>query len=302
MTLLPGTLPRLDQTPYNDPQNFVATWNHAMELIEQASAGSGGTGTGGANDRWFYKSGRKITSPKPAVPPSPALGVWLPAGFEWVQDGVPVTLEEGELVAPLPQNFDGYVAIEAVDDGSGGWEWEIAGTSEERSTLGAGGIGVIGRVATDSVGTVSIGSEPGDADVIYDMPTLVALLGGINSGSGEGEGGLVTMLSQLVYNSADPRSAVTVIEEKLADTLAAALQAAEATGEQNGVTEYDQIWDWLIANRNILGISMPHLLRLMAGAGAQPGLHGTDSAPETEQFDEGGTLPPVPEQREYDSR
>lgn len=118
----------------------------------------------------------------------------------------------------------------------------------------------------------------------------------------DSESPVVSFLSQLKYSEADPRNAITVIEEKLADILAAALDAASAGGDQRGITENDEVWNWVISLRNVLGISAPNLLRLVDGAGAQPGLHGTESAPSTEQFDVGGTLPPVPEEREYDSR
>lgn len=289
-------LPRLDTSPYSDPLNFVATWDATMDLIEAALSSGGGSG-GGLNDAWFFKTGRMITSPLPTLADSPALGIWLPDGFQWMQDGVAITLTTGELVTGLAQNFDGYAVIKATDNGAGGYDWEITSTNVDKSTF-PGGAGVIGHIITDSSGLTAIETEPIDADVIYDMPSIVSILAGASGGSGS----LITMLSQLIYNSADPRNAVTVIEEKLAANLAAAIDAAAAGGVVPSTTETDRIWSWLLAFRGVLGVQAPNLLRLQLGAGAQPGLHGTDSAPMTEQFDEGGTLPAVPEEREYDSR
>ena len=292
--LPPNTLPRLTNSPYDDPKVFADTWDETMALIEGAD---GASGSGGLNDAWFFKTGRMITSPLPTIAGSPALGIWLPEGFQWMQDGVAITLDEGVLVGDLEANFDGYAVIKATDDGAGGWDWEVTSTNEDKSTF-AGGAGVIGHVVTDSDGLVSIETEPIDADVIYDMPSIVSILAGVSGGSGS----VLTMLSQLIYNSADPRNAVTVIEEKLAANLAAALAAAESGGVVPSTTETDQIWTWLLAFRNILGVQAPNLLRLQLGAGARPGLHGTSSAPETIQYDAGGTLPAIPEEREYDSR
>jgi len=292
MAIANGTLPRLDSSPYDNPANFVATWDAAMDLIEANLGGGSGTD---ANALWFYKTGRTITSPLPTVAPSPALGVYLPEGFQWFQDGVMITLDEDTFVGDLPANFDGYAVLKATADGDN-WIWIIESTSEDKSTF-VGGVGVIGHVITDASGLTSIGTEVADADIVFDMPSIAALLGGANSG-----GSAITMLAQLIYNSADPRNAVTVIEEKLAAILVQALAAAATGGIIPSTTETDTIWTWLLNQRNITGNATPSLLALQLGSGAQPGLYGTLSSPETEQFDEGGTLTDIPSERDYDSR
>ena len=42
-------LPRLDDSPYDDPLDFVGTWDATMALIEAAVGSGSGTGSGGAS-------------------------------------------------------------------------------------------------------------------------------------------------------------------------------------------------------------------------------------------------------------
>lgn len=236
MTLV---LPRIGNSPYDTPEVFQDAWDVTMTAIENAI--NGATSGGGANDAWFYKTGRMIGSPLPTLAASPALGIWLPDGFMWMQDGVAITLEDGVLVGDLPQNFDGYASIKATDDGSGGYDWEVLATNALKSTF-TPGIGVIGHVVTDSSGLTSIGTGAADADIVYDMPTILALLAATSGGTGAA----VTLLSQLGYSEEDTRNAITVINELMAANLAA---ATANSGTRPAITDTDQLTTELAITR-----------------------------------------------------
>lgn len=199
-------------------------------------------------------------------------------------------------------------ALETADE----WQFDAFPTSDEDLATVAGLLHV-GLVKTDAstVTAITASTLPGFGIV----PNLFALsqqfidldarVTALESGGGGGGGGAAAaerLPWQTTGTGKDTRDTVTVVNEKLAAVLAAAIDAAQAGGEFESPTETDQIWNWLLANRRAWGIEAPNLLRFLPGGGAEPGLHGTDSAPSTEQFDISGTLPAVPEDRDYDSR
>ena len=144
-----------------------------------------------------------------------------------------------------------------------------------------------------------------ESDVGYDdanraIGTVAARLAAL-AGSGDGGAAVLALISQLGYNAADPRQSDIVIQEKLDAILASAMAAALSRGIVPSPTENDAMWTWLLTIRHVIGQIAPNLLADMLGGGAQPGFHGTISAPSSVQFDLGGTLPAVPSEREYDS-
>lgn len=212
--LLPdNTLPRLTNSPYDEPAVFKATWAATMALIEQATAaGSASSGLLAA----FLKNGR-ISGIAPALPASPALGVTLPDGFQWVQSGELITVDGDTFVGDVPENFNGYASLTATYDSESD-TWSYALTTAE--TKPAAGSGILAKVVSNTTTVTSITTTSAESDVILTMPEIVAsLLAAGSSGSGGS-----TFIGDGQWLSTDTRpTSVVWAEDQAAQT--AALEA-----------------------------------------------------------------------------
>lgn len=288
---------------------WVSWWNNTWlpNLQAEISGAGGGFGAG-----VLTLDGRVVADDDDEsalqMTGSPSLAVILPDGAQIVVDGV-LRVVDGDQTLPVPSGFTGWITpVATVNEGTGVVTWSAA-TSATRGALGSG---TAAKVISSADAVTTLDTSETESDVILTMPLLLSRQRDIMTrltaleGGGGGSGGGASAAEHLPWQSAgtgkDTRNTVTVVNEKLAAVLAAAIDAAQAGGEFESPTETDQIWNWLLANRRAWGIEAPNLLRFLPGGGAEPGLHGTDSAPSTEQFDISGTLPAVPEDRDYDSR
>lgn len=203
--LADNTLPRLTDSPYDNPAVFTSTWAATMVLIEQAAAG--GTGSSGLLAA-FLKNGR-ISGIAPALPASPALGVKLPDGFQWVQNGELITVDGDTFVGDVPENFTGYASLTAAYDSESD-TWSYALTTAE--TKPAAGSGILAKVVSNTTTVTSITTTSAESDVILTMPEIVAML--LAAGSG-GSGGS-TFIGDGQWLSTDTRATSVVIDEKFA--------------------------------------------------------------------------------------
>jgi len=288
---------------------WVSWWNNTWLPNLQAEIDGAGSGFGAGV---LTLDGRIVADETDGsalqMTGSPSLAVILPDGALIVADGV-LRVVDGDQTLPVPSGFTGWITpVATVNETTGVVTW----TGATSATRGALGSGTAAKVISSADAVTTLDTSETESDVILTMPLLLSRQRDIMTrltaleGGGGGSGGGASAAEHLPWQSAgtgkDARDTVTVVNEKLAAVLAAAIDAAQAGGEFESPTETDQIWNWLLANRRAWGIEAPNLLRFLPGGGAEPGLHGTDSAPSTEQFDISGTLPAVPEDRDYDSR
>lgn len=243
-------------------------------------------------------------------------GVYLIEGHAVVIDN-PEPEPYAVITDITPAKPDGVEVFVRINPDSGALETDadlqfdtFPSSDEDLATVK--GLLHIGLVTTDLVSVTDL--APSTRLGFGIVPSLVNLanqyadhetrLAALEAGGGGGGG--ASAAEHLPWQTAgigkDTRDTVTVVNQKLAVVLAAAQDAAQSGGEFESPSETDQLWTWLLGVRRVVGIAFPSLLRFLPGGGAQPGLFGTSSAPDTTQHDVGGTLPEVVEEREYDSR
>jgi hypothetical protein len=177
-------------TPEKLPEALDAAW---QEIEANANSGTG-SGTGSAS---FLRSGRYISAPvEPEggdafLPPSPALAILLPEGFEWVQDGRGIVLEDDVIVNGIPANFEGWVRpVYDFEENS----WSLL--TYAPNARPAKGAGVLGYALADADEVLTIDVSEAKSDVIFTMPYLVsqmlaanaAIAGLLQSGGSSGGG------------------------------------------------------------------------------------------------------------------
>ena len=251
MSLLPpNTLPRITNSPYDDPKVFADTWGTTMALIEGAS---GATGDSSALLAAFLKNGR-ISGISPTLPPSPSLTVTLPDGFQWVQDGQLITVDGDTSVGTVPQNFDGYASLTATwDDGIEDWDYQLSTST----TKPAAGTGIIAKVTSDTTTVTAIDTTEAETDVILTMPDIVSRLSSLTGGGSGGAAAAELLPWQLAPG--DTRDTVTVVTALL-EALSAELTDMINSG--GNVKPMQQITDILthelaIARQSTIALQPP---------------------------------------------
>lgn len=172
---------------------WVDFWNDTF--LPWAEGGSGGGANGLAA---FLGNGRMISAallPNDGdnyLPPSPSLAVQLPENTRWVQDGALITLESDTVIAGVPANFAGWIALHvAFDEEAQADIWSLS-THVARPVPG---FGVLGHVTADADSVTTIDSSEVQSDVIPTMPLLMqrhqsteARLAQLEGSTGEGTG------------------------------------------------------------------------------------------------------------------
>ena len=244
--LPPNTLPRLTNSPYDDPKVFANTWDATMDLIEGAN---GASGDSSLLLSAFLKNGR-IYGNTPQLPSSPSLGLVLPDGFQWVQDGQLITVDGDTFVGDVPQNFTGYASLVATFNATSE-EWEYALTTD--ATKPAIGSGILAKVTSDTTTVTDINVMESETDVVLTMPQIVARLQSAGGGSG---GTTITKLSEIPnINDTDTRNPAPVLldVESRVETLEAAVNSG---GTRPAITDIDQLTTELsIFRQGVIGLA-----------------------------------------------
>lgn len=229
---------------------------------------------------------------EPTVTASPTLAILLKSGSEWVVDGTYHLLDEDIQISDLSPNFTGWIVPTAIyDDDTESWVWGHT----EHATRPDDGAGVACKVVTLNDRVSVLTTTEDECDLI---PTLPVLKNRITNG---GEGGVsIEYLSQLKYSPSDPRTATTVIEEKIAEALATALDSSEAGGVKQSPTDVDQLTSIVLGLVRGIREVYPDSVRFLSIGAARPGIAGTESSPDTDVYDLGGTLPEDASNRVYD--
>jgi hypothetical protein len=237
---------------------------------------------------------------KPTTPPSASLAVLLPEGFKFVYNGAVYTAEEDIYLGPITANFNGWVsATVTYNEDSDTYDWTPIETP-----LGSGrpayGSGVIAKVEALSDRVDTVDAEGNNSDIIPTMPVLLQIIRAASSGGeGSGSGDIYLTNSNVKLSPDDPRNAFSGLMEIIDEKIAAVLEAVEAGGQKEAPTETDQLWLNQFGLMRAVREVVPSSLRFVNAASARPGIQGTVSAPDTEQNDKGGTLPEVPQDRNY---
>lgn len=204
MPLQPNSLPRLDQAPYDNPENFIATWDTTMDAIE-SGAGSGSSGEAFAS---FVGNGRIISAAVPVdagddfLPDTPSLAIKLPDGMQWIQDGLFITIDGDIVISGISPNFTGWVQP-VYDTDTDTW------SKIEHATRPAKGAGVFKIVSdVDSVNSVDVSAV--NSDTIPTLPYLLTLIGG---GSGYDDSAVVGRIETLETTSEDHEERISNLEE-----------------------------------------------------------------------------------------
>jgi hypothetical protein len=269
MALEPNSLPRLTQAPYNEPENFTSTWDATMDAIE---AGSGGGGEGGAFAS-FLQSGRIIAQAVPVndglrfMADTPSLAIVLPAGTQWVQEGVEYSIDEDLAIPGVQANFSGWVkpAYDVEDD-----NWTLT----HYVTRPAIGTGVI-KVTSDADSVSAVDVSPSQSDTIPTVGLLQKqLLALAGDGSDEeepgGGGGTGDYVSRTQFN------ALKAEVEELTKAVAA-LQRAQGGDTPRQIRLIGRT-ELLRAEHNRLGSGVvrqfPGIAQVLNSAHVQPGRVG----------------------------
>jgi hypothetical protein len=256
-------------------------------------------GTGGTAG-WptpFIKSGRILeteeTSHSAQMPGSASLSIILPSGGIWVLNGRVITLDSDQVIGPISPNFEGYIVPTVnYDEETETLTWD----HEEYAVRPTLGSGVAAKVTTVSDRVTEIDVTEASADVIPTLPLLLERIRSVVSGEG---GSSITYLSELKYSIEDPRSATVVVEEKIDAVLAQCKDLIEAGADRSDLSDMDQLWLTVIGMSRAIAELAPNMMRFLNLGMARPGIYGTESAPSTENFDRGGTLPEDDEERNY---
>ena len=274
---------------------FTDVWVEFWNVVFKSWADnlSGGTGSASGWPTSFTLNGRILeTDPdtlSARTPGSPALAVILPVGGKWILDGELRVLEDDVTIGDISPVFTGWIVPVATYDE----EFDVLiWTHEEYETRPALGTGVACKVETsyDRINTLTITED--ECDVIPTLPIILARMR-LLSGGGSGTGAIY--LKDLFYSVEDPRDAQTVIEEKLA----ALVDMIQVGADREAPSEVDKLWEYSLGLTRGLEEIAPRTLRFLNVGSARPGIYGTDSAPDGEVYDLGGTLPEDPDERSY---
>lgn len=251
--LRPGDLPRLNEVPYDDPFNFVDTWDITMSLIEQADSGGG--------DQWeiisyFFGNGY-LTGITPELAPSPALGLILPEGFRFFYDGELIEVDEDTYVGTVSPAFEGWVSLEPTYDmATDSWDFELV----EHAAKPVNGVGLLGYVEADADGIVVFDPTGGNSD---EIPTLQEVLRRIRNSGGSGGGGGIDHVADAPWSVTDPRPSEVVIQEMIDTAISNASSGATVKPMQGMV---DILSQELALTRNYLISLIPHLSDVTASS------------------------------------
>ena len=236
----------------------------------------------------------------PDTPASPSLALILPEGLKLVVGGQYVVLDEDVTIGEISPDFEGWIVpTRTYDDDAEYYVWshEEYPTSGPRPDLG---YGVLAKIVSINDRVSEISTAESDTDVILSLPLIYERLRNLASSGGGGGSGTVYLEDQL-YTRADPRNAVVVIEEKIAEVLSTVRDIIEAGGDKESQSDINQTLELCLGLvRGMMEVA-PQTLRFVNVGAARPGIYGTASAPDTELFDRGGTIPEKTDQRNWDS-